>query len=1181
MKQNCETYDGDVPENLANMAKVTGEFSMKRAFLLGTVAAFVWLGQLSHAQTANTGALVGTVTDASGAVVPGAQILVTNNATGQSTTILANGHGYYNVPLLPPGSYSVDASKSGFSAKDFDHVTIQVTETATLNIALAVGTVSQKVTVNSNAAQLDTTDAQLGNVIDSRFISTLPLSSRNYLQIIGLNPGISAELTDAGALGSGNGSLATGGSGFSSNGAATQDNNFQMNGVPVNDNSSEGIFTGGIPIPNPDTLQEFNVVTGPYDASYGRNGGANVDVVTKTGSNDFHATLFEFFRNNDMNANTWFLNNANQPRAVLKQNQFGGTVGGHLVRNKLFYFGSYQGTRQRNGLDPSCSATTFMPPLTNDRSAAALGALFAGQRGYIQDLLGGVGPAILPDGSNINPVALNLLQRKLSDGTYMIPTPQTINTASPTFDTQGRSVFSVACPYTEDQYMANGDYVINNKSQIQLRYFMANTQATRTLPSPRPAGSAVPGFPFLNPVDFKNASITHTYTFTPQLINQLELGYNRSSSLNTQGEQFSWSDIGATVPAFVNDIPGIGIDGVGLGGDAENTIEVQNTFFGQDSLAWTRGRHNLRVGGDYTYGQVYSPYLQDLGGAYFLTFADLLLGLNANQNGTAAAGLPYSNEYLDEAVPGDLSRYYWYYDASGYAQDDIKVTPRFTFNVGLRFEHLGDFSAKGGRNTDVDLTALNPNPPAAGTLQGYTVPSNYPLTLPPGVIKLGNTLGIKGKNQNMFEPRIGFAWQPSWLQNVVVRGGYGVYGGLYGTNGLAQSIASPPFTAVLVAEGSANAPATLQNPIWQPVPALPSWDAAVYSPTTAQSFDGLDQNARPPFSQHYSMDVQTQFASNFLFDVAFAGARNTHLIETNYVNQAYLASPSNPIRGQTTNTVANIPLRVPYEGWATNQFALIKSDGSSWYNSLQASLTKRFSHGLQFIAAYTWARDLTNVSGAVTGGGFGGSIYGDQRNLRASYGPDPFVRPQRFIFSYVWDIPTPGNPSSLVGRLVGHWYLAGVTTVQSGHPLFAVWSNANNAYGVPNDRPDYLPGCAVNKSGSIEKRINDYFNTNCFTSAPVIGADGVATAFGNAPIGNIKGPGQFVSDVSLGKNFPSAWPKKDAQLNFKADFFNVFNHPVFSDPTTDFSPNAGAPPGVITATVSNPRIIQLSLKYLF
>ncbi len=442
-----------------------GEILMKRIFVLGALTAFLCAGQFGLAQTANTGALVGTVTDASGAVVPGAQVVATNHATGQAIAVASNARGYYQVPLLPPGNYAVNATKAGFKASDYDRVTVKVTETSTLNVTLQVGAVSQKVVVNSNAEQLDTTDAQLGNVIDSRYISTLPLAARNYLQIIGLNPGVSTELTDAGDLGRGASSLASGGSGFSTNGASTIDNNFQMNGVPVNDNLANGEFSGGIPIPNPDTLQEFNVVTGPYDASYGRDAGANVDVLTKTGSNDFHASLFEFFRNNDMNANLWFLNHDNQPRAVLKQNQFGGTIGGHIKRNKIFYFGSYQGTRQRNGISDGCAVTVQLPPLTNDRSAAALGAIFAGQRGVFQDALGGVGPAIAANGSNINPVALAVLQRKLPDGSYMVPTPQTIDTSAPSFDAEGSASFSVPCPFTENQYMANGDYVHERQEQ--------------------------------------------------------------------------------------------------------------------------------------------------------------------------------------------------------------------------------------------------------------------------------------------------------------------------------------------------------------------------------------------------------------------------------------------------------------------------------------------------------------------------------------------------------------------------------------------------------------------------------------------------------------------------------------------------------------------------------------------
>jgi hypothetical protein len=1154
---------------------------MKRCFAIFTAAAalMAFAGQSGHGQTANTGALSGTVTDAAGAVVPGAQVTAINNDTGLANTATSGGHGSYEFPLLAPGSYRVAVVKEGFKTSVFASIVVRVTETATLNVPLQVGAVSQNVVVTSTAPQLDTVNAELGTVIDERFIDDLPLAARNYLQIIGLNPGVSSEVTDAGDLGRGSSSLASAGGGISTNGASTIDNNYQMNGVPVNDNLSEGEFSGGIPIPNPDTLEEFKVVTAPYDASNGRNGGANVDVLTKTGSNHFQGSLFEYIRNNDMNANTWFLNDDKQPRAILKQNQFGGTIGGPIKHDKAFFFGSYQGTRQRNGLDSNCAGTALLPPLTNDRSATGLGALFAGQRGEIQDLLGGVGPAIASDGSNISPIALAVLQMKLPNGNYLIPTPQTINTSAASFDSEGSASFSQACPFSEDQYMANGDYALSSKNSLQLRYFMANSTADQTIEPANLPGAAVPGFPYSNVSNFKNASVADTHSFSASLINQASIGYNRNYATNTQGEQFTWSGIGATVPSFVNAIPGLGVANVSLGGEGQNAIFVQNTFIGKDSLAWTRGRHSVRFGGDFTRNESNSPYFQYFGAGYYLSFADFLLGLDANDNGTAAAGVPYSNEYLDLALPGELSRYYRYFDAAGYAQDDIKLNSRFTLNLGIRYEHVGDFTEAQGRNTQLSLANINTNPPAAGTLQGYVVPSNYQGTPPPGVVKAGNNLGIEGLGQNAVEPRVGFAWQLPGSDNLVLRGGYGMYRSRSGIAGLYQGVSAPPYSAVVLAQGSQNAPASLQDPIWQPIPTFPQWPSAAYSPSTEQSFQGLDDNFQPTISQHYSLDLQTQLSRNVLFDLAYGGARSTKLIEANYVNQALLASPSAPVNGQTNNTLANIPMRVPYIGWNPGGLLLIRSNGESWYNSMQASVSKRFSHGLQFLAAYTWARDLTDVPGAVTGGGFGGSVFGDQTDLHSHYGPDGFIRDQRFVLSYVYSIPSPVKSSSHANIALGGWMLSGVTTVQSGHQLTAYNAAPNNAYGIPLDLEDYTPSCHVANQGSIESRINgNYFNTSCFTTPPVIGADGVATAFGNAPTGNIIGPGEDVSDMSLGKQFAIRHPGEHGQILFKADFFNVFNHPVFADPITAYGEGTQ---GYITATATNPRVIQLSLKYSF
>ena len=360
------------------------------------------------AQTADTGALTGTITDPSGGAVPDAAIKVVNVATGDTQDAVSQANGSYKASLLLPGTYRIEVSKTGFKTEVLTGISVAVTETRTTNIKLEVGEINQSVTVSAQADILQTNSPALGHVTDERTVESLPLVTRNYTQILGLSPGVSADVNDAAALGSGTAL-------FSSHGEVQTDNNFQMNGLGAND-----LFSGAlqVPIPNPDTIQEFKVQTGQYDAAFGRNAGANVNVVTKGGGNQFHGTAFEFFRNEDLNANDYFLNQAGLPRGVLKQNQFGGTIGGPVLRDKLFFFGSYQGTRQRNGLDPTCLGSFFTPPeitsSASSRTATALGAAFSGQSGAI-------GPGVLPDGSNIAPQAIALLNTTVGGGGILDP----------------------------------------------------------------------------------------------------------------------------------------------------------------------------------------------------------------------------------------------------------------------------------------------------------------------------------------------------------------------------------------------------------------------------------------------------------------------------------------------------------------------------------------------------------------------------------------------------------------------------------------------------------------------------------------------------------------------------------------------------------------------------------------
>src|SRR5580700_2528591 len=333
-------------------------------------------------QTAATGALRGTVTDPSGGVLPGATIKVTNAATGQTQTAVTQTNGAYVVPFLPLAVYRVEASGKGFKTEVFEKVEVNVTETKVVDIRLQVGSFTETVTVQAQPAPVETTSSALGNVTDQHMVDNLPLVTRNYTQILGLSPGVSGEVNNSADIGRGLSSEAAATGGYSVGGSNTNDNNFQMNGSEVNDLIGEGTISGGIPVPNPDSLQEFKVQVGQYDASYGRNAGANVDVVTKSGTNAFHGDVWEYFRNTALNANDYFLNQQSLPRGVLNQNQFGFTLGGPVVKDKLMFFVSYQGTRERDGLAAGCLTTGFLPPAsllpddTSGRTAAALAAAF-------------------------------------------------------------------------------------------------------------------------------------------------------------------------------------------------------------------------------------------------------------------------------------------------------------------------------------------------------------------------------------------------------------------------------------------------------------------------------------------------------------------------------------------------------------------------------------------------------------------------------------------------------------------------------------------------------------------------------------------------------------------------------------------------------------------------------------
>jgi hypothetical protein len=1165
---------------------------MRRTLLgclvLVTLFIFTELAGQAFAQTASTGALNGTVTDASGRIVPDAKIAVTSQSTGATHTTVTGSNGSYLIPLLPPGLYRVEVSHTGFKVVKYEGIRIYVTQTATLNVHLEVGALSQAVTVQAEASLLQTTSPTLGSVVNGRMIESLPMVTRNYTQILGLMPGVSSGVTNAVEIGRGGSSLTNGPSSYSVGGGSTNDNNFQMNGAQVNDLMGAGDLSGGVPVPNPDSIQEFKVQTGQYSAAYGRNAGANVDVVTKSGTNKYHGDAWEYFRNTALNANDFFLNRAGASRGVLNQNQFGFTFGGPIVKKKALFFVSYQGTREKDGLDPNSLATGTLPVgLTNSatsRTAAALGSEFGGQAGIF-------GIPVASDGSNISPNALAVLNAKTSSG-FVVP--------APTNPTTGATTYSIPSIYNDDQFITNLDLYQGSKSHLSGKFFFMNSNQAGSLP-PNQLGQpaiTVPGFTQSIPGGFRVFSLIHTYTFSNHLLNQAVLGFHRvSSGLQQAYPNVSFANSPACAgsvsgpltlaslcvpaPGFDNPYPSIVVDGgFNLGGNGQRLgILAQNFYDFSDHVTYLHGKHTLNIGGGINRSQVNFVGFGYFGALLYPSFPDFLEG----------------NVLVSVDAPLLSDRAWRVWDGNLYAQDDYQVLRRLTLNLGFRYERLGNISDALGRSSIFNPALANPNPPASGTLQGYVVASNYSGgAVPSGVTRASTNTAMDNADQNIFEPRVGFAWQLPGTNRLVLRGGYGIYAVRVTNQPYLQLLAAWPWGSVrqFVLPSSVS---TALPPLAQPLPYFPP-----YSPTTQLTTISFATDFRPPLVQQYSMNLQAELASNWMLEVGYQGSRGTHLNLTRNFNQALSASPSNPIRGQTTNTYFNIPLRVPIEGFSIPGASMFESIGSSWYNGLNASLTKRFSHGLQFQVAYTWASALENAPIYVQGAN-GGALIGNQNNLNANYGYDGFVRPQRVVFSYVYNLPGPANRSSFRGRVLGGWSVSGVTTFQSGRRMTLTDTNLLNAFGVTTsgfgdgDRIQMASGCtyaSLATSGSVTSKLNNYFNTSCVGLPPVIGADGLAMGFGNSGNGIVSGPDQRNFDIAIIKKTPLE--KSEVRyIEFRAEFFNAFNTPSFSNPVTSagtiapnpttFAPTLLPNPtfGQVQSTSVNPRIIQLALKFFF
>jgi hypothetical protein len=1150
-------------------------------FLL-MILAFAFFSGHMPAQTSSTGALAGSVLDPTGAIVEGVVVRLNSQENGKTTSTTSDEHGAFTFLFLSPGSYQVQANKSGSASLIANAaVNVSVTEVTHVDLHLQLAAVVQSINISSGPTMLQTESSSLGKVVDQTAVSGLPLVTRNFAQIASLAPGVEAGVYNAGELGLGGTALsqiAKSNDGIFVHGARSYDNNYQLDGVSVSDVQGSAAGSGGIPIPNPDSIEEFKVQTGLYDAAYGRYAGANVSLITKTGSNAFHGTIFEFLRNEFLNANDYFLNQTDQPRPVLKQNQFGLAFGGPIKKEKLLFFSSYQGTRQRNGLAAgqsrtACSSSLSEPPLTNDRTVTDLGRLFGGMAGAEG------GTAIKSDGSNINPVAIALLNLKLSDGSFLIPTPQTVDQSKP-FAQQGFSVFTDPCHFSEDQYSVNADYFASPNSKLHARLFVANDNQTVTLPGNglNPSGN-IRGFPSPSDSDFRVFSLAHTYHFHNAWLNEARIGYVRTRTATRAETSFKWSDVGVAEGEMSgnNELPSLRILGsASIASGFPRTI-TQNSFVFNDTLSFVRGLHSIRLGGGITRLQDNLDIIGLGSFVQFLSWPDFLLGASADSNGTQ-----FSNVFASFDDFGLTQREYRVWEGVGFAQDDYRIRKSLTLNLGLRYERLGQFGDNLGRNSSFDASKADADPPPSGSVAGYIVASNFSGPLPAGVVRARNTFGNDAAGQNTIAPRVGFAWQifPTTAR-LVLRGGYGGYYSRPTGQAFYQNVFGAPFSVFRLNAGTTNASATLQEPFSQPFPTPESFPMfPTYSPTSATTIYAVAPGFRPAFIQQYSLNVQAELHEGYLLDVGYVGTRGTHLMRQRSLNQALSASVNDPIRGTTENTLANVSSRVPILGIPADSLQEMESEGSSWYNALEMSFTKRLGRGIQFLASYTFAKTLDTDGADINSTSTGNALtLGDQNSPAQRWGRASFDRTHRFVLSATWSIPSP--PAGAGRAILGGWSLAGIATIQSGSALTIADTNSTNVFGISEDRAQLSGICSKSQlvtGGSITSKLNNYFNPSCFTTPRVIGADGVGTAFGNSATGMVDGPGQANLDLALSKTVLVRWPLESGSLQFRAEFYNALNHPQFANPDTNFSSPTF---GLISSTSVNARVGQLALKFAF